>query len=238
MKRIPSSVVVIAAVLALTALPAGGPRLYADDREHDRGHDDRQALQALEARIEALEATVATLQDQNAALQDQVNCLQMQLTNAQNVLALDPFVSVDPNPQVGVAGPNITFKGANIHIVSGSGATNDYGSPTGLGNLIIGYDEDPATAPFSSTSLGPSDRSGSHNLVIGARHRFTQAAFGGLVAGDQNTISRMGASVSGGSNNTAEGVASSVSGVNASTSCRRVFALAVAACIFFGSGEK
>jgi len=63
---------------------------------------------------------------------------------ANHALELGPFVSVNPNPETGVTGPNITFSGANIHIVSGSGMTDDDGNPRGLGNLIIGYDEDPA----------------------------------------------------------------------------------------------
>jgi len=97
--------------------------------------------------------------------------------------------------------PHIIFSGANLHIVSGSGATNDNGNHTGLGNLIIGYDEDPAQAGFP---LNPGDRGGSHNVVIGVRHRFTQAAFGGLVAGEGNTISNTAASVSGVQNHTAD----------------------------------
>jgi hypothetical protein len=91
-----------------------------------------------------------------------------------HALLLGPFVNVDPNPEIGVIGPNIIFSGANIHIVSGSGATNDNGSPTGLGNLIIGYDEDPQSYSDSSpgddlplSPLNPGDRGGSHNLVIG-----------------------------------------------------------------------
>src|SRR5205823_4276431 len=104
------------------------------------------------------------------------------------------------DPEIGVIGPNITFKGANIHIVSGSGRTDDNGNPTGLGNLIIGYDEDPKNsltgdssdgipinaAPGVPSPLSPGDRGGSHNLVIGGGNRFTQAAFGGFVAGERN----------------------------------------------------
>jgi hypothetical protein len=100
-----------------------------------------------------------------------------------NVIQLDPYVSVDPNPENGVIGPNVIFKGANIHIVSGSGSTNDDGNPTGLGNLIIGYDE---TGPHA---LDPGDRGGSHNLIIGTFHKFTTLAFGGLIAGSSNVIS-------------------------------------------------
>ena len=70
-----------------------------------------------------------------------------------NILALASFVSVDPNPENGVAGPNIVFTGANVHIVSGSGATTDNGNSTGLGNLIIGYDEVDPNNP-----LNPGDR--------------------------------------------------------------------------------
>jgi trimeric autotransporter adhesin len=129
---------------------------------------------------------------------------------------LVPFVSVDPNPEIGVAGPHIIFSGANIHIVSGSGATNDHGNPTGLGNLIIGYDEDPvnyfAGGPGGGIPLSPGDRSGSHNLVIGVANRFTEAASGGLVAGALNTIRSPGASVTGGELNTASGSLASVSG--------------------------
>jgi hypothetical protein len=128
-----------------------------------------------------------------------------------HALLLGPFVSVDPNPEIGVVGPNIIFSGANIHIVSGSGATNDNGNPTGLGNLIIGYDEAPPnTAGFPP--FNPGDRGGSHNLVIGSGNRFTKAAFGGLVAGEGNTISNQATSVSGGFSNIANGLDASISG--------------------------
>jgi hypothetical protein len=188
MKRLPSYVVVVSAALALTALTAGSG-VHA---------------QSLEERIAKLEATVATLQDQVDTLQTQLAAVQ-----SSNVLALDPFVSVDPNPELGVTGPHIIFSGANIHIVSGSDVTDDGGTPRGLGNLIIGYDEDPAQV---GSHLNPGDRGGSHNLVIGRFNRFTRAAFGGLVVGESNTISGRRASVSGGFGNTASGFGASVSG--------------------------
>jgi uncharacterized coiled-coil protein SlyX len=164
--------------------------------------------------IEALEAKVASLEQTVSALQSQVTTLQTQLAAVQSnhALALGPFVSVDPNPEIGVIGPNIIFSGANIHIVSGSGTTNDNGNPTGLGNLIIGYDEAPSFLPPI-----PGDRGGSHNLVIGSFNRFTKAAFGGLVAGEANTISNEGASVLSGEFNTASGGEASVSGGDSNT---------------------
>ena len=162
---------------------------------------------------------IAALKKQVAALQSQVQTLQTQLAAVQSnkALALGPFVSVDPNPENGVIGPHITFKGANIHIVSGSDATDDHlstgGSLTGRGNLIIGYDEDPAAI---GSPLGLGGRGGSHNLVIGRWHSFGSTggfgAFGGLVAGEANTIWFEAASVSGGFFNSATFLAASVSG--------------------------
>ena len=118
-----------------------------------------------------------------------------------------------------VSGPNVVFSGVNVHVVSGSGATDDHGTPTGLGNLIVGYDEMP-----SPTGLPPGYRLGCNNLVVGELNDF--AGYGGLVAGESNTTS--GAmnvvfgdfnqasgdevTVTGGFENISEGLYTSVSG--------------------------
>jgi hypothetical protein len=72
---------------------------------------------------------------QFTALQKEVTLL-----HANKAPALAPFVTVDPNPKVGVRDPNIVFTGANIRIVSGSDTTNYNGAPTG-------DDEDPRSRP-------------------------------------------------------------------------------------------
>jgi hypothetical protein len=172
------------------------------------------------ARIAALEAQVEALQDQVSALQASNTALHKQLATIQSnhALLLGPFVNVDPNPEVGVIGPNIIFSGANIHILSGSGRTDDNGNATGLGNLIIGYDEDPFGLPNvpgfghppGAPPLKPGDRGGSHNLVIGSGNRFS--ALGGFVAGYLNSIRNAATGVSGGSGNVASGFVASVSG--------------------------
>jgi cell division protein FtsB len=200
-----ASLTILRSLIAAGFVVALAPVLAQADEE-EGGRDKK--IEALEAKVESLQATVS-------ALKSQIDTLQGQLTAVQSnpALALGPFVSVDPNPEIGVVGPNIIFSGANIHIVSGSGATNDKGNPTGFGNLIIGYDEAPPnTAGFPP--FNPGDRGGSHNLVIGGGNRFTRAAFGGLVAGEGNTISNEGTSVGGGFNNTASGLLSSVTGGN------------------------
>ena len=92
----------------------------------------------------------------------------------------------------------LTFSGMNVQVVDGSGGTD--GTVNGLGNLIVGYNEN----SYSAT------RTGSHNLVVGYDHEYT--SYAGLVAGWQNTISAASCSVSGGTANTASGDYSSVSG--------------------------
>lgn len=149
---------------------------------------------ALMARVTSLESTVTALQRQlivtqatNAAQTAAVVTLQrrLELIASNPALQLGPFVTVDPNSEIGVAGPNITFKGANIHIVSGSGTTNDNGNPTGLGNLVIGYNET-STNPIDV--LQPGDRGGSHNLIIGRYNKFNKAAVAGFVSGESNAL--------------------------------------------------
>jgi FtsZ-binding cell division protein ZapB len=217
----------VGVLIALTPMPGRAD----EDKDRHPGHEDNDkgiragiaALQVqvatLQSNVAALKGEVGTLQKANGALQNEVSSLQSSNTTLQKQLAtvqsnhallLGPFVNLDPNPEIGVRGPNITFRGANIHIVSGSGRTDDNGNRTGLGNLIIGYDEDPRMV--LPNPLQPGDRGGSHNLVIGSWQRFTQAAYGGFVAGQANLIANAAASVTAGEENTASGFVASVTG--------------------------
>lgn len=223
------SLIILGSLMAVGLFVALAPLSASADNDENSHHGRENNDKGIGAEITALQAQVASLQSTVSSLQGQVTALHSQLAAVQSnhALALGPFVSVDPNPEIGVIGPNIVFSGANIHIISGSGATNDNGNPTGLGNLIIGYDEDPINSLTGDSSpglptimqssgfpsrLSPGDRGGSHNLVIGGGNRFTQAAFGGFVAGERNTINSFGASVGGGFFNTASGLFASVSG--------------------------
>ncbi len=145
--------------------------------------------------ITTLQGQVATLQTALSTANTNISALQTALTAVQNnhALALGPFFSVDAGAENGLAGPNIIISGANVHIESGSGNTSD---STGLGNLVIGYDED-SLAP---STIDP-NRTGSHNLVVGEDHQFT--ASGGAVFGFGNFVSSNEASITGGSCNAA-----------------------------------
>jgi uncharacterized coiled-coil protein SlyX len=167
--------------------------------------DLEAAVSSQQTQIHALQGTVSTLQEQVASLQRQVTALQNNPT-----LALAPFVSVDPNPVNGLQGPHLFITGVNIHVRSGSGSTDDSGPGlTGLGNLIIGYNELPPPNKLGEIII-ETFRRGAHNLIVGPGHGYS--SYGGLVAGSSNSTASPSSTVSGGSDNTASGWYSSVSG--------------------------
>jgi hypothetical protein len=138
---------------------------------------------ALQTRLAAAEANVKTLQDTVARLD--ATALEARVTAIENnsVLALNNVLYFDPAaPQ----GPAMIVEGANLQLLNGNGATN---TVNGLGNLIIGYNEEPQ-------NMLPGDRAGSHNLVIGRQHRYT--SYAGLVAGFNNSLRGPEATISGG----------------------------------------
>jgi hypothetical protein len=154
-------------------------------------------IEQLEARLAAAEAAITTLEEFPRAVPPASLTLE----------DLARFVRVEEGPLDGLIGPHVIFEGANVHIRSGAGATDDGSAGgsalTGRGNLVIGYNEPPP-------NLAVGDRAGSHTLIIGPAHRFK--SFGGMVAGQRNTVTGPLASVSGGLSNTASGANASVSG--------------------------
>ena len=105
----------------------------------------------------------------------------------------------------------LTIAGANLAIVNGGDSTN--AEVNGLGNIIIGYNEDENydSTPYNGTPDPDADeKTGSHNLIVGAGHTYT--SFGGIVAGYDNNIEAECASITGGLRNTVSGIYSSVTG--------------------------
>lgn len=148
---------------------------------------------------------LTALYNQVQTLQATVNAQQTTITNQQTTInALKALTS-----PLSLSGPDFTITGVNVHIVSGSGRTDDNTSAdpgsslTGLGNLIIGYNA-------TGNSLYGDVRTGSHNLILGDKNSYS--SYGGLVAGTYNAISNLYASVSGGFLNKASGDCSSISG--------------------------
>lgn len=92
----------------------------------------------------------------------------------------------------------VQVTGANLQVVSGAGSTS--GTVNGLGNVIVGYNENPS---------GHS-RAGSHNVVVGSEHGY--ASFSGIVSGSSNQVTNEAAAAIGGQNNIASGEYGVVSG--------------------------
>ena len=149
----------------------------------------RDTITAQEVRIVDLEESCDLgLNGENYATREWVESLGS--TNA----LLSNYVTVDE------AESAIIFSGINVHIRSGSGTSTDDEELLGLGNLIIGYNED----------SGDDDRSGSHNLVVGGYHSYS--SYGGLVTGLGNAITAPHAVSIGGRDNLAAGSGSAVLG--------------------------
>jgi len=157
------------------------------------------AVAAATPTLQKLAKTVAALQQQVNTQKTQIAALNAKLTAAKPVLALAPYVSVTQNALDSVTGPNIVFKGANVHVRSTTSETD----ASGTGNLIVGWDPPLVTPPLNF-------RTGSNNLVVGVFNDFR--GYGGFVAGWGNAIWSSCSSVSGGSNNDATSDAASVSG--------------------------
>ena len=97
-------------------------------------------------------------------------------------------------------GTLVVVKGANLQVIDGSGSTG--GVTNGLGNLIIGYNEEGAP--------GERDHSGSHNLVIGDEH--TYSSYGSIVAGRSNSVTGPSSAVLAGHNNSVSGLSGGILG--------------------------
>lgn len=182
-------------------------------------HNAKNPFVAMQAQIDALKAQVDLLTSNMGKLPtpETINAMKEDISKMQGtVTALDKkavdiipgladYLKVDKTTVLqGVNGPHILFTGVNVHVRNGSQATNNNELPyQGLGNLIIGYNENTTPTPTLT-------RTGSHNLVGGSMHSFS--SYGGMVFGYQNTISGPYANVVGGSVNLAQGSNSTVYG--------------------------
>ncbi len=137
-----------------------------------------------------------------------------------SVLALDGYLELSTFNGYDTA----EFTGVNLQVNDGSGDTD--GAVNGLGNVIIGYNDQQSgfglefcSDPDYSNETDCTNNggvwqnnvtTGSHNLIIGIGHSYT--SYGGFIAGAYNVINNIHSSVGGGSNNIANGDTSSVSG--------------------------
>lgn len=124
-----------------------------------------------------------------------------------------------PMGNQGNQAPTIRITGVNLQLVNGMDST--WGDETaevwnpsfhrtnGLGNLIIGYQEERFDDGVGDTDDG-NYRTGSHNLVVGGMNNYW--SWGGLVVGARNSVGGWLSTVAGGYNNIANGEGATVSG--------------------------
>jgi|GEM_PF-1150100 len=181
-------------------------------------------VSALQMRASGTATAISGLQTDVSALRADVDAVLMAVMSLAKQVDLDALTTRVVELETKTASMSaqtiggkaaVVFDAVNLHIRNGQGATNgDPADPAkvagvqvnGLGNLIVGYDEARDTG---------SDKSGSHNLVVGIHHNYP--SFGALVVGRENTVSNAYTSVSGGRENTASGFYASVSGGNQNT---------------------
>ncbi len=189
--------------LALSQIPLKGHPAIAPLLEGQEGAPQS----SLEDRIATLEATLAEAQNAIQTLQSQIDELHHTDTSGEpqeeRLPSLATVIRLEHKPLNGLKGPHLIFEGVNVHIRSGSGASYDRNVSTGLGNLIIGYNEQP-------TDLEPHDRNGAHNLIIGGQHKFRSTE--GFVAGFNNTLSSPSSSICGGFENETNGLFATIGG--------------------------
>ncbi len=182
-----------------TACSAGaGKPLLAPKHSGHCGSHQKAIVLAKSSALASLTGQLANLQNQNESLSGQVTQLNTTVTQLNTtVTQLSTKENALESLLAGVSrtGQTLKFSGLNMQLVSGSGSTD--GTINGLGNLIIGYNEDP----------GP--QTGSHNLVLGDGQSFT--SYGGIVAGQNDALSGPFADVFG-DNNSAAGKSASVLG--------------------------
>ncbi len=141
-------------------LPAVEARVAALESALDAALARVDQLQAdLDAEVAARQAADANLQAQIDVLGSvDIGSLESRIGSVEEVLTC---VTYD------VITRDLIFVGCNVHVRDGSGLTQ---STSGLGNLIVGYNADPA---------GLLDRFGSHNLILGDQQAYT--GFGQLL---------------------------------------------------------
>ena len=143
------------------------------------GFGDEFSPQAIMVDGEELSEFLLGIQTTIVSLQNQVIALQTELAEVQShvVIGLNDHVSVVDSTN------SVVVTGANFQITNGLGPNPiswlGQEGTNGLGNLIIGYNEETGYAEEYV-------RTGSHNLVIGVDHSYM--GFGNIIGGMRNEV--------------------------------------------------
>jgi hypothetical protein len=140
----------IVVIAALVGLPSA---LDQPSRRSDSADLQNQVVE--------LSRMVGQLQQDLTVIGNRLSATQSALTLVQqnSVLELGDAVSLTHDAD---GNPTVLFKAVNLQVTNGAGTTD---SRNGVGNIIVGYNEDGEAAL---------DRTGSHNMVLGEEQSFPE----------------------------------------------------------------
>lgn len=192
----------------------------AQHREHHRHNTGNSAasVEALREEVTDLQNALAEMGTSQADLLLRINQRLDALEKPQStggstnpaLTELAKYVKVETGDLNGVKGPHVLFTGVNLHVRSGRNATDDGGTLSGLGNLIVGYNETQPTPIVYDVAGCDRVLTGSHNIVTGTGNLFT--SYGGFVVGSNHCVTSPNSSILAGDTNEAHGVSSAILG--------------------------
>ncbi|MDZ4734468.1 MAG: hypothetical protein SGJ16_12905 [Nitrospirota bacterium] len=194
----------------------------ANHREHQHNQGGIPgSLEALQTEVNNLKASLATMVNNEASLSSQLAAANTRLSALEKPGAgggsIDPvlvelakYVKVEPGALNGVKGPHVVITGVNLHLRSGRNSTSDNGALSGLGNLIVGYNEAQNTPVIYDEAGCDRSLTGSHNIVTGDGNLFT--SYDGLVVGSNHCVTSPNTSILAGDTNEAHGANSAILG--------------------------
>ena len=122
---------------------------------------------------------------------DEIDSLFLSIDDMDTIPGLSSYLTVDESTHT------VQFSGANVQLING-GDWDATSEKNGLGNLIIGYNEELMVWGDPLGWVAEDERSGSHNLVVGGHHSFTGSS--GIVSGDANRLYASQTAAIGGNN--------------------------------------
>jgi hypothetical protein len=184
------------------------------------------SLEALQTEVASLKTDLAAMAGNEATLLSQLSAanatistfdarlkvMEAKATGSTNpvLTELAKYVTVEKGELAGVKGPHLVLTGVNLHVRSGRNATNDGGALSGLGNLIVGYNEAQSTPVVYDGEGCDRTLTGSHNIVTGTGNLFT--SYGGVVVGSNHCLTSPNSSILAGDTNEAHGLNSAILG--------------------------
>lgn len=189
-----------------------------EDRREHRHHNNNEggvpgSITALQAEVANLKSALATANGQLSVLDGRLKALEASGGGGganQGLAELAKYVKVELGALNGVKGPHVVFTGVNLHVRSGRNATNDNLALSGLGNLIVGYNEAQSNPVVYDVAGCDRTLTGSHNIVTGDGNMFT--SYGGLVVGSNHCVTSPNTSILAGNTNEAHGPNSAILG--------------------------